>query len=231
MKRGVKLQIIMPGAIIDTETVRAGVARALGRAARRRRRDLRVPADDVPLQGDDRGRVHGLGRIDQFRRPLVSSQRRGQPQRLRRGFARSRWRCSSATGARPASRSPNGRAAPGRTSFSRTLSPFFVRKSELARRMHSLACGRRRTGRRRFGRSFHSRRFFHGHGDHAGDATHAFGFDSDWRSGSKPSERGPRQGRGAHDRSATTGGSPIASSPSAAFSGWETSSSRCPGAR
>ena len=54
----------------------------------RRRRDLRVPADDVPLQGDDRRRPAGLGRLDELRQPLVPAQRRGQPQRLRRRRSR-----------------------------------------------------------------------------------------------------------------------------------------------
>ena len=87
------------------------LARALGRPARRRRRDLRVPADDVPLQGDDRRRVHGLDRIDQLRRPLVPAQRRGQPQHLRRRVrAPSRRRSSAPTWrSRAASPWPSGR--------------------------------------------------------------------------------------------------------------------------
>ena len=100
-----------PGEHIDTETVRAALARALGRAARGGRRDLRVPADDVPLQGDDRRRPAGLGRLDQLRQPLVPAQRRGEPQRLRRGVRRRAGRRSSRPTwrSRAASRSTNGR--------------------------------------------------------------------------------------------------------------------------
>ena len=50
--------------------------------------DLRVPADDVPLQGDGGRRPVDVGGLDQLRQPLLPPQRRGQPQRLRRGASR-----------------------------------------------------------------------------------------------------------------------------------------------
>ena len=92
------VRIIVPGEHIDAET-RAQASRARwGELLAGGRRDLRVPADDVPLQGDDRRRPAGLGRLDQLRQPLVPPQRRGEPQRLRRRVRRSaRASCSRTT--------------------------------------------------------------------------------------------------------------------------------------
>jgi len=56
----------------------------VGRAGGGRRRDSRVPADDVPLQGAHRGRGVGLRGIDQLRRPFLRAERRDQPEHLRR---------------------------------------------------------------------------------------------------------------------------------------------------
>ena len=54
-----RVRLILPGPIIDTDVVRRASRARLGAAARRRRADPRVPADDVPLQGDDRRRTAG----------------------------------------------------------------------------------------------------------------------------------------------------------------------------
>lgn len=53
LKRGVKVRISLPGKRIDSEPVRRA-SRALGRPARGRRRNPRIPAGHVSLQGDDR---------------------------------------------------------------------------------------------------------------------------------------------------------------------------------
>jgi cardiolipin synthase len=50
MKRGVRLRIIVPGDH-RSKTVRSRLARGLGPAAGGGRRDQRIPADHVPLQG------------------------------------------------------------------------------------------------------------------------------------------------------------------------------------
>ncbi len=63
-------------------------ALAVGAAARGGRRDLRVPAHHVPLEGGDRGRGLDLGGLHQLRQPLVPAERRGQPQHLRRRVRR-----------------------------------------------------------------------------------------------------------------------------------------------
>jgi cardiolipin synthase len=81
-KRGVGVQIIVPGQQTDSPAVRRASRSTLGRAAARGRRDLRVPADVFPLQGHGRRRRLGLGRLDQLRHALVQHQRPGQPQRL-----------------------------------------------------------------------------------------------------------------------------------------------------
>ena len=47
-KRGVSVQIIMPGTAIDAEVVRSASRELWGRPAARRRQNRRVPADDVP---------------------------------------------------------------------------------------------------------------------------------------------------------------------------------------
>jgi cardiolipin synthase len=60
------------------------VSCVVGRAARGRRGDPRVSADDVPLQGVDRRRRHGFGGLDELRQSVVSTERRGKPQNLRR---------------------------------------------------------------------------------------------------------------------------------------------------
>ncbi len=80
-KRGVTVRIITPGKHIDTHTVREA-SRMLGRSARGGRSDVRVSADDVPLQADRRRRLSGVGRLDQLRQPLVQAQRRSQSQHL-----------------------------------------------------------------------------------------------------------------------------------------------------
>ena len=72
-----------------------GIPVALGGAAGGRRRDLRVPADDVPQQGDGRGRAMDLGRVHQLRQPVLSVERRGQPQCLRSGVRRGPGRACS----------------------------------------------------------------------------------------------------------------------------------------
>ena len=59
------------------------VACRLGRAVASRRDPGRVPADDVPLQGDDRRRPARVGRLDQLRQPVLPHQRRGDAQHPR----------------------------------------------------------------------------------------------------------------------------------------------------
>lgn len=54
MKRGVRVQIIVPGTQIDTELVRKA-SRALGQAARGWRRNIGISTHHVSLQGDGRG--------------------------------------------------------------------------------------------------------------------------------------------------------------------------------
>src|SRR6185295_1738286 len=51
--------------------------------ARGWRGDLRVPADDVSLQSDDRRLAPGVGGLDQLRQPLLPAERRGEPECLR----------------------------------------------------------------------------------------------------------------------------------------------------
>ena len=104
-----------------------------GPLLRGRRRDLRVPADDVPLQGDGRRRAVDLGRLDQLRQPLLPPQRRGQPQRLRRDFAREQIRAFEAdSSARAGSRWRNGRTGPGRRNCGSRRSPFSACNCERA---------------------------------------------------------------------------------------------------
>ena len=54
MKRGVRVQIIVPGTQIDTELVRK-TSRAPGQAARGWRRNIGISTHHVSLQGDGRG--------------------------------------------------------------------------------------------------------------------------------------------------------------------------------
>ena len=51
LKRGVRVQIIVPGGKIDTEMVRRA-SRALGQALGGGGRDIRISAHHVPLQSD-----------------------------------------------------------------------------------------------------------------------------------------------------------------------------------
>jgi cardiolipin synthase len=108
VKRGVKVRIILPG-----------FAGAVGRAARSGRRDPRIPAHHVPLQGDDRRRLHDVGGLDQLRRAFVPPERRGQPEHLRprvRGApdegVRGRPEAVEAHHARTVARAPVDREAP-----------------------------------------------------------------------------------------------------------------------
>ena len=70
---------------MDSTLVRHASRALWGELLAQRRRDPRIPADDVPLQGDGRRCAVGVGRFDQLRLALVQHQRRGQPERLRRG--------------------------------------------------------------------------------------------------------------------------------------------------
>ena len=80
-RRGVDVEIIVPGPILDAQIVRRASRVMWGPMLEAGVRDLRVPAHDVPHQGDGGGRHLGLGGIDQLRRPLVPPQPGGQPQR------------------------------------------------------------------------------------------------------------------------------------------------------
>ena len=82
-RRGVDVEIIVPGPISRRPGGAPGFPGEMGAAARGGRKHLRVPADDVPHEGDGRGRLLGLGGFDQLRQPLVPPQRRGEPERLR----------------------------------------------------------------------------------------------------------------------------------------------------
>ena len=74
LRRGVRVRIVVPGTTDRRGDRAQGIARGLGRTARGRRRDPRVPADHVPLQDADRGPPAGIGRFHQFRQPLVPPQ-------------------------------------------------------------------------------------------------------------------------------------------------------------
>jgi phosphatidylserine/phosphatidylglycerophosphate/cardiolipin synthase-like enzyme len=78
-RRGVRVRIIVP-ARSSIPTSSAPRRAPTGAAARGRRPDRRVPADDVPLQGARRRRLVHLGRLDQLRQPVVPHQRRGEPE-------------------------------------------------------------------------------------------------------------------------------------------------------
>ena len=80
-KRGVRVVIITPGPKIDVEIDPQGLPVALGGPPRGGRRDLGVPAHDVSRQGHDRGRDVGVGRIDELRQPVLSPERRSEPER------------------------------------------------------------------------------------------------------------------------------------------------------
>jgi cardiolipin synthase len=84
VRRGVRVRVITPGRFTDAALVRRASRALWGDLLRGRRGNLRVRADDVSLQGARRRRAARLGRVDEFRRPLLSAQRRGQPQHLRR---------------------------------------------------------------------------------------------------------------------------------------------------
>jgi phosphatidylserine/phosphatidylglycerophosphate/cardiolipin synthase-like enzyme len=86
LKRGVKVQIIVPGEHSDAAIVQSASRARWGDLLGRRRRDSRVPADDVSLQGVDHRQPDGVGRLDQFRHPLLSPQRRSQSEHLRSRF-------------------------------------------------------------------------------------------------------------------------------------------------
>ena len=64
--------------------------RGLRRAARRRRADLRVPADDAPREDADHRRRVVVGRQRQLRQPLVPAARRGDAVRAERALRRPR---------------------------------------------------------------------------------------------------------------------------------------------
>ena len=83
-RRGVTVEIIVPGPVTDAGLVRRASRDQVGAAARGGRADLRVPADDVPQQADGGGRLLGVGGLGQLRQPVVPSQRRGEPERVRR---------------------------------------------------------------------------------------------------------------------------------------------------
>ena len=83
LKRGVKIQIIVPGEHMDAETVRRASRARWGPAARRRG-NLRISAHHVSLQGHGGGRLHGVGGIDQLRPALVPPQRRSESEHLQR---------------------------------------------------------------------------------------------------------------------------------------------------
>ena len=70
-----RVEIIVPGRHIECVRRAEGLPVSVGSAAGGRRRNLRVPADDVPHQGDGRGRAVDLGRVDQLRQPLLSPER------------------------------------------------------------------------------------------------------------------------------------------------------------
>ena len=57
LRRGVSVRIIVPGEHIDTEVVRKASRARWGALLEAGAADLRVPADHVPLQGDDRRRL------------------------------------------------------------------------------------------------------------------------------------------------------------------------------
>ena len=54
MRRGVRLRIVVPGPHIDSETVRLASRARWGPLLEAGAVDCRIPADDVPLQSDDR---------------------------------------------------------------------------------------------------------------------------------------------------------------------------------
>ena len=82
-RRGVDVEIIVPGPIHRCPSGAPGLPGEVGAAARGGREHLRVPADDVSHEGDGGGRLLGLGRFHQLRQPLLPPQRRGEPERDR----------------------------------------------------------------------------------------------------------------------------------------------------
>ncbi len=81
--RGVRVQLIVPGAVTDSALVRRASRSTWGELLARGRRDLRIPADVFSREGHDGGRPLGERGLDQLRHALVQHQRRGQPQCLR----------------------------------------------------------------------------------------------------------------------------------------------------
>ena len=104
----------------------------------RRRRDLRVPADDAPRQDDDRGRRLVGGRVGELRQPLLPAQRRGDAVRH---LARVRGRADRAVRARPrgarTGSSPSaGCAAARRSGRARRCSSSRAASCDQPRRTH-----------------------------------------------------------------------------------------------
>ena len=87
-ERGVRVRVLVPGPNIDKPPVRVAGPGELRRAGRRRRRDLRVPADDAARQVDGRRRRVVVGRLGQLRQPLVPAPRRGDAVRALGGVRR-----------------------------------------------------------------------------------------------------------------------------------------------
>jgi PLD-like domain len=88
VKRGVKLRMNPAGPLHRHRSPAAGVACRMGTPAAGRRRDLRIPADHVSLQGNGRRQIVVECGFDQLRHPLFSLERRSQPQCLQRRIRR-----------------------------------------------------------------------------------------------------------------------------------------------